>query len=170
MRLSEMVEQGNHTRQRRRPTTKQAAQGLYFVGGCLAGSSVRGLVGGVVAAHLPADVADGKPSLDRGAMGFDLHKDRVGAGLGRTHAVTASREKLRSSVEQLRQKHLCVPPKNFQHVGRDTKGWSPACDHGWNPIETAPFDEDIALQVSDGRRGPYTRQWPCRRTAAGWIS
>ena len=26
-------------------------------------------------------------------------------------------------------------------------------DYGWNPIETAPADEDIALQVTDGRGG-----------------
>jgi hypothetical protein len=41
---------------------------------------------------------------------------------------------------------------------------------GWNPIESAPRDEDIALQVTDGRGGPYTLQWPCRRTATGWIN
>jgi hypothetical protein len=26
----------------------------------------------------------------------------------------------------------------------------PPRDHGWNPIESAPLDEDIALQVTDG--------------------
>jgi hypothetical protein len=36
-------------------------------------------------------------------------------------------------------------------------------------IESAPFDEDIALQVTDGRGGPYTLHWPCRLTASGWI-
>jgi hypothetical protein len=46
----------------------------------------------------------------------------------------------------------------------------PSRDYGWNPIETAPLDEDIALQVTDGRGAPYTLQWPCRRTAAGWIN
>ena len=34
----------------------------------------------------------------------------------------------------------------------------------------APLDEDIAVQVTDGRGGPYTLQWPCRRTASGWIN
>jgi hypothetical protein len=34
----------------------------------------------------------------------------------------------------------------------------PQVDYGWNPIETAPLDEDIALQVTDGRGGPYTLQ------------
>jgi hypothetical protein len=46
----------------------------------------------------------------------------------------------------------------------------PSRDNGWNPIESAPPDEDIALQVTDGRGAPYTLQWPCRRTAAGWIN
>jgi hypothetical protein len=46
----------------------------------------------------------------------------------------------------------------------------PPRDYGWNPIETAPFDEDIALRVTDGRGAPYTLQWPCRRTASGWIN
>jgi hypothetical protein len=40
----------------------------------------------------------------------------------------------------------------------------------WNPIESAPFDEDVALQVTDGRGKPYPINWPCRRTAAGWIN
>jgi hypothetical protein len=43
-------------------------------------------------------------------------------------------------------------------------------DNGWNPIESAPLDEDIALQVTDGRGNPYILQWPCRRTATGWIN
>jgi hypothetical protein len=42
--------------------------------------------------------------------------------------------------------------------------------YDWNPIETAPLNEDIALQVTDGRGGPYTLQWPCRRTESGWIN
>jgi hypothetical protein len=46
----------------------------------------------------------------------------------------------------------------------------PPRDYGWNPIETAPLDEDVALQVTDGRGGPYTLQWPCRRAASGWIN
>jgi hypothetical protein len=47
--------------------------------------------------------------------------------------------------------------------------WS-SRDYGWMPIESAPLDEDIALRVTDGRGGPYTLQWPCRRTATGWIN
>jgi hypothetical protein len=40
----------------------------------------------------------------------------------------------------------------------------------WNPIETAPFDQDISVQVTDGRGKPYAIQWPCRRTATGWVN
>jgi site-specific recombinase XerD len=47
---------------------------------------------------------------------------------------------------------------------------SPLVNYGWNPIESAPLEEDIALQVTDGRGAPYTLQWPCRRTATGWIN
>jgi hypothetical protein len=43
----------------------------------------------------------------------------------------------------------------------------PPRDYGWNPIENAPLDENIALQVTDGRGAPYALQWPCRRTATG---
>jgi hypothetical protein len=42
------------------------------------------------------------------------------------------------------------------------------CD--WYPIESAPFDEDIALEVTDGRGKPYVLRWPCRRSATGWIN
>jgi hypothetical protein len=47
---------------------------------------------------------------------------------------------------------------------------APQLNYGWNPIESAPLDEDIALQVTDGRGNPYILQWPCRRTATGWIN
>jgi hypothetical protein len=40
-------------------------------------------------------------------------------------------------------------------------------NYGWRPIETAPLDEDIALQVTDGRGGPYNPRWPCRNMVAG---
>jgi hypothetical protein len=46
----------------------------------------------------------------------------------------------------------------------------PRINHDWNPIESAPFDEDIALEVTDGRDKPYVLQWSCRRTATGWIN
>jgi hypothetical protein len=46
----------------------------------------------------------------------------------------------------------------------------PRMRYDWNPIESAPFDEDIAVQVTDGRGAPYAIQWPCRLTATGWIN
>jgi hypothetical protein len=46
----------------------------------------------------------------------------------------------------------------------------PQENYGWNPIESAPFDEDVTLQVTDGRGGPYRLPNPCRLTASGWIS
>jgi hypothetical protein len=46
----------------------------------------------------------------------------------------------------------------------------PTRDYGWNPTESAPLDEDIASQVTDGRGRPYTLQRPCRRTTTGWIN
>jgi hypothetical protein len=39
----------------------------------------------------------------------------------------------------------------------------------WKPAETAPFDEDITVLVSDGCRSPYVLLKPCRRTKAGWV-
>jgi hypothetical protein len=39
----------------------------------------------------------------------------------------------------------------------------------WKPAETAPFDEDITVLVSDGCRGPYVLLKPCQRTKAGWV-
>jgi hypothetical protein len=47
---------------------------------------------------------------------------------------------------------------------------TPLVNYGWNPIESAPLDEDISVQVTDGSGGPYTLQWPCRRTTSGWIN
>jgi hypothetical protein len=46
----------------------------------------------------------------------------------------------------------------------------PRVTYDWNPIESAPLDEDVGLQVTDGRGAPYTLRWPCRRTARGWIN
>ena len=46
----------------------------------------------------------------------------------------------------------------------------PRTNYGWNPVERAPFEEDIALEVTDGRGKPYILRWPCRRTATGWIN
>jgi hypothetical protein len=43
-------------------------------------------------------------------------------------------------------------------------------DGGWLPIDAARFDEDVLLQVTDGRGEPYKLPSPCRLTASGWIS
>jgi hypothetical protein len=42
--------------------------------------------------------------------------------------------------------------------------------YDWYPIESAPFDEDITVQVTDGRGAPYAIRWPCRLTATGWFN
>ena len=42
--------------------------------------------------------------------------------------------------------------------------------YDWYPIESAPFSEDIAVQVTDGRGAPYAIQWPCQRATDGWIN
>jgi hypothetical protein len=31
----------------------------------------------------------------------------------------------------------------------------PKNDYVWNPIDSAPFDEDVNLEVTDGRGAPY---------------
>jgi hypothetical protein len=40
----------------------------------------------------------------------------------------------------------------------------------WRLIDTAPLDQDVMLSVTDGRGEPYPIPYPCKRTAAGWIS
>jgi hypothetical protein len=42
--------------------------------------------------------------------------------------------------------------------------------YGWKPLESAPLDEDVSLQVTDGRGKPYTLVNASRLTAAGWVS
>jgi hypothetical protein len=42
--------------------------------------------------------------------------------------------------------------------------------YGWKPLDTAPFDQDVTLTVSDGRGTTYALKSPCRLTAAGWVS
>jgi hypothetical protein len=39
-----------------------------------------------------------------------------------------------------------------------------------HPIETAPLDEDVSLEVTDGRGGRYRLPYRCRLTAPGWVS
>jgi hypothetical protein len=40
-------------------------------------------------------------------------------------------------------------------------------NYGWAPIETAPFDENVTVQVTDGQGSSYRLPSPCRRTASG---
>src|ERR1700682_499261 len=39
-------------------------------------------------------------------------------------------------------------------------------DFGWCLIDTAPFDEDVMLEVTDGQGEPYRLRNPCRLTAS----
>jgi hypothetical protein len=43
-------------------------------------------------------------------------------------------------------------------------------NYGWLPIDSAPFDEDVTLEVTDGRGTPYRLPYRCRLTASGWVS
>jgi hypothetical protein len=42
--------------------------------------------------------------------------------------------------------------------------------HGWNPIQTAPVEVDVMLEVTDGNGEPYRLRSPCRLTSSGWVS
>jgi hypothetical protein len=39
----------------------------------------------------------------------------------------------------------------------------------WKRADTAPFDQDITVLVSDGCRSPYVLLRPCQRTGEGWV-
>jgi hypothetical protein len=39
----------------------------------------------------------------------------------------------------------------------------------WKPIDSAPSDRPVELQVSD-RFGSYTLSFPCRLTSTGWVN
>jgi hypothetical protein len=41
---------------------------------------------------------------------------------------------------------------------------------GWKPLDTAPFDQDATLMVSDGRGTTYALKSPFRLTVAGRVS
>jgi hypothetical protein len=43
-------------------------------------------------------------------------------------------------------------------------------DYSWKSLESAPLDEDVTLQVTDGRGEPYILVNASRLTAAGWVS
>jgi hypothetical protein len=42
--------------------------------------------------------------------------------------------------------------------------------YGWKSMESAPLDQDVTLQVTDGRDKPYVLVNASRLTAAGWVS
>jgi hypothetical protein len=42
--------------------------------------------------------------------------------------------------------------------------------YDWRSLDTAPVGEDVTLLVREGRGRRYGLPYPCRRTAAGWIS
>jgi hypothetical protein len=42
--------------------------------------------------------------------------------------------------------------------------------YSWKSLESAPLDEDITLQVSDGRGKPYILVNASKLTAVGWVS
>jgi hypothetical protein len=54
--------------------------------------------------------------------------------------------------------------------GEEKAAMRPVMGYGWHPIESAPLDEDLTLQVTDGSGATYVIRWPCRRTATGWIN
>jgi hypothetical protein len=41
---------------------------------------------------------------------------------------------------------------------------------GWKPLDTAPFNQDVTLMVSDGRGSTYALKSPFKLTEAGWVS
>jgi hypothetical protein len=41
---------------------------------------------------------------------------------------------------------------------------------GWLPIDAAPLDQDILLQVTDDRGATYNLPASCKLTASGWVS
>ena len=46
----------------------------------------------------------------------------------------------------------------------------PQENYGWNAIESAPFDRDVTLQVTDGRGAPYRLPYRCRLIESGWVT
>ncbi len=42
--------------------------------------------------------------------------------------------------------------------------------HWWQPLDSAPVDEDVTLLVTDGASEPYQLKAASRLTATGWVS
>jgi hypothetical protein len=73
----------------------------------------------------------------------------------------------RYSMQAARPDLCCnnAPPKGAERVSR----WCKTIASMWKPAETAPFDEDVTVLVSDGCRSPYVLLKPCQRTKAVWV-
>lgn len=41
--------------------------------------------------------------------------------------------------------------------------------HEWQPISSAPFDQDLELSVIEDNE-THVLVFPCRRTAIGWVN
>src|SRR5262249_6284326 len=68
-----------------------------------------------------------------------------------------------------------MPPRDSAHMRREreTHIWSSFLEgrDGWQPIDSAPADEEVELLIADGRGDPYRIPYPCKWTAAsGWVS
>ena len=149
----------------------------------------------VKALRLPADLAQ---QIDRWAkaMGEDSHSEAIRPLLGIGLSATADRSAPMSALVPQSDLRGVAKPKTGSdpladerpdgldypdqrddeklRLGVPTPGAHRSrpsrVTYDWYPIESAPFDEDIALEVTDGRGKPYVLRWPCRRTAAGWIN
>jgi hypothetical protein len=40
----------------------------------------------------------------------------------------------------------------------------------WQPVTTAPFEEELELAVIDAQGAAHVLVFPCRRTIGGWIN
>jgi hypothetical protein len=61
------------------------------------------------------------------------------------------------------------PAKPLGAIGESCMRPTPE-GYGWKSLESAPVDEDVSLQVTDGRGKPYVLVNASRLTAAGWVS
>jgi hypothetical protein len=43
-------------------------------------------------------------------------------------------------------------------------------NYGWLPIDSAPLDTDLRLEVIDDQGGVYRLASPFKLTSAGWVS
>jgi hypothetical protein len=63
---------------------------------------------------------------------------------------------------------LSSPPQNLIRI----KDCVAPCRHEgpvWQPIASAPFDQDLELAVID-QEGPHALVFPCRRILHGWVN